>query len=237
MTFGNLAAAYGGGGAVCSRLLKTRPHSTILGRLTTQLLILLLPTSSPLSSKRPQPQWKAGKKGAATRKHHPKTQKIRRWKLSCAVEVAATIRKNCQFSSFCRGWNISVVFKHQVLRSRRRSNLWIQVTLEFETPHPHLIGGVANYGIKLWGTNAAFFMPQGGVHAAPPPPPPSAAAPPGVHAQVAQNGTVYYHQPPVRQNKKQLTTPIYHSSTRVLVRIHSFTSSSTLLIFFLRISK
>ena len=58
---------------------------------------------------------------------------------------------------------------------------------------------MANYGIKLWGTNAAFFVPQGAAgvpHAAPPPPhPPSAAAPPGVHAQVAQNGTVYYHQP------------------------------------------
>ena len=77
---------------------------------------------------------------------------------------------------------------------------YLKNTLEFE-PHPHLLGGVANYGIKLWGTNAAFFMPQGGVHTAPPhPPPPSAAAPPGVHAQVAQNGTVYYHQPPVRLN-------------------------------------
>ena len=57
MTFGNLAAAYGGGGggAVCSRLLKPRPHTSSLGRLTTQLLILLLlPTTSPLSSKRPQ---------------------------------------------------------------------------------------------------------------------------------------------------------------------------------------
>lgn len=77
---------------------------------------------------------------------------------------------------------------------QRRCNI-----LELEPPHPQVVGGVANYGIKLWGTNAAFFLPQGaaGVHAAPPPPPPppSAAAPPGVHAQVAQNGTVYYHQP------------------------------------------
>ena len=67
-------------------------------------------------------------------------------------------------------------------------------------PHPQVVGGVANYGIKLWGTNASFFVPQGAAgvppHAAPPPPhPPMAAAPPGVHAQVAQNGTVYYHQP------------------------------------------
>ena len=72
--------------------------------------------------------------------------------------------------------------------------------LELEQqPSPGVCGGVASYGIKLWGTNAAFFVPQGaaGVHATapPPPPPPSAAAPPGVHAQVAQNGTVYYHQP------------------------------------------
>ena len=68
---------------------------------------------------------------------------------------------------------------------------------------------MANYGIKLWGTNAAFFVPQGAAgvpHAAPPPPhPPSAAAPPGVHAQVAQNGTVYY-----------LTCPIFLNLSRYL---------------------
>ena len=78
---------------------------------------------------------------------------------------------------------------------------WFRLELEHSItpqPHPQILGGVANYGIKLWGTNAAFFVPQGPPGAGPgvgPAPPPSAAAPPGVHAQVAQNGTVYYHQP------------------------------------------
>ena len=59
-------------------------------------------------------------------------------------------------------------------------------------------------------------MPQGAAgvpHAAPPPPhPPSAAAPPGVHAQVAQNGTVYYHQP-VRKIDfiRELKSPVLKS--------------------------
>jgi RNA binding protein fox-1 len=72
---------------------------------------------------------------------------------------------------------------------------------------------VANYGIKLWGTNAAFFVPQPatagmpppGAGPAHPPPHPPGAAPPGVHAQVAQNGTVYYHQPHMVQTG--MTTP------------------------------
>ena len=77
------------------------------------------------------------------------------------------------------------------------------ISLELEhspQPHPQILGGVANYGIKLWGTNAAFFVPQGPAPGVGPAPPPSAAAPPGVHAQVAQNGTVYYHQPVRPQN-------------------------------------
>ena len=90
--------------------------------------------------------------------------------------------------------------KKEFIAAAAKSVKYIEFILEQleQAPHPQVVGGVANYGIKLWGTNAAFFVPQGaaGVHAAPPPPhPPSAAAPPGVHAQVAQNGTVYYHQP------------------------------------------
>ena len=112
--------------------------------------------------------------------------------MKAAVEVAASTNLDLSV--------LEVVSSQKHISVYSLSGLFSKNTLEFE-PHPHLLGGVANYGIKLWGTNAAFFMPQGGVHTAPPhPPPPSAAAPPGVHAQVAQNGTVYYHQPPVRLN-------------------------------------
>ena len=67
-------------------------------------------------------------------------------------------------------------------------------------PFEHINGSTSPNGLNLWGPNA-FFVPAAG----PPPgpaPPHQAPHTPGHHqgpvAGVAQNGTVYYHQPTVR---------------------------------------
>ena len=63
----------------------------------------------------------------------------------------------------------------------------------------HISGSTNPHGLNLWGPNA-FFVPAAGPppgQAPPHPPPPTPGHHQGPVAGVAQNGTVYYHQPPV----------------------------------------
>ena len=67
------------------------------------------------------------------------------------------------------------------------------------SPFEHISSYASPHGLNLWGPNA-FFVPAAGPPpgpAPPHPPPPTPGHHQGPVAGVAQNGTVYYHQPPV----------------------------------------